>query len=738
MRKFVKWSIIIIAVVCALALSVLGLYVGFEYMKAKQIPLDEQALLSPTLSIEVYDGENKPIKEDNQISTPYAKIDLLPQHTKDAFISIEDKDFYSHNGVNFKRILKATLSNLKAGKLKEGGSTITQQLVKNTQLTSEKTFQRKIKEVALAQKIESKYQKDEILQFYLNAIYFGNNCYGLESASNYYFSKEAKDLDCHESALLACIIKSPSKYCPVKNPENALKRRNLVISQMEKDGKITPSQKEYYSKQPLGLNLNHNKKNKLNSYAQASIDEAEKILKLPAKQIALKGYKIYTHQNEEKQKALEGAFPDEIDCDSAGVVIENKTGAISAFIGQSNFKILQAKRQPGSCIKPILVYGPALNEDLIYPCSQILDEEITVGDYTPKNVGNSYRGYVSAREALSKSINIPAVKVLSYVGLKKAKQYANEVGINFSPEDDSYSLALGGMTYGTDLVSLSGAYSTFGNQGIFNKPHFVWLITDKNDKIVYLAKEEGKKVFRDDSAYLLTDMLQTCAKTGTAKRLSSIECEIASKTGTVGKKNSKQNLDAWNISYSQNQTCGVWLGNLDNTPISYAGGNQPTEIVKNYFSNINDTSTFIVPSSIIQKKIDSSELAQNHRVMLATKFLPERYTQEETFSSFNLPNEVSSNFTTICSPEIESYVEGNNAIISFNAKDFITYQIKNNDKILKEISGVNGRQKITIPLSQNSQNITIENFYTLSPELNSSKEIKFIKKRPSTKEKWYI
>lgn len=738
MRKFVKWSIIILAIASALALSVLGLYVGFSYMKARQIPLDEQALLSPTLSIEVYDNKNKPIKEDNQLSFPYAKIELLSQETKDAFISIEDKDFYSHKGVNYKRIAKAMLSNLKAGKLKEGASTITQQLVKNTQLTSEKTFDRKIKEVALAQKIENKFSKDEILQFYLNAIYFGNNCYGLESASNYYFSKEAKELEIHEGALLAAIIKSPTKYCPVRNPENALTRRNLVLSQMEKDGKITPSQMEYYCKQPLSLKLNKNKKNKLNSYSQASIDEAEKILKIPAKQIALKGYKIYTYQNEEKQRALENSFPQDLDCDSAGIVIENDSGAVSAFIGSGNYKILQAKRQPGSCIKPILVYGPALNEDLIYPCTQILDEEINVGNYTPKNVGNKYHGYVSARESLSKSINIPAVKILSYVGIDKAKQYAQEVGIEFDKNDDSYCLALGGMTYGTNLLQLSGGYCALANKGIFNQPKFVWLITDKNDKIVYIAKDEGKKVFRDDSAYLLTDMLQTCAQTGTARKLSSLECEIASKTGTVGKKNSKQNLDAWNISYTQEQTCGVWLGNLDNSPISYAGGNQPTEVVKNYFETVKDESKFIVPSSITTKKIDTSELNQNHRVMLATKFMPERYTQEETFSSFNIPCDISTNFTTITSPEIESYVEGNSAIISFNAKDFITYQIKKDEKIIKEISGQNGKQKIVIPLSQTTQNLIIENFYTLCPNLKSKKEVTFIKRQPKAKDKWYI
>ena len=191
------------------------------------------------------------------------------------------------------------------------------------------------------------------------------------------------------------MIKSPAKYSPIKNKDNALKRRNLVLAEMAKDNKISQADLQLAQTKPIDLTLNKEQKNKLNSYSQASIDEAEEILGLPARQIAINGYKIYTYQNEEKQSALENAFASQdLDCDYAGVVIDNNTGNVSAYIGESNFKVLDAKRQPGSCIKPVLVYGPALNEDLIYPCSQILDEKISVGDYSPKNVGNVYHGYL--------------------------------------------------------------------------------------------------------------------------------------------------------------------------------------------------------------------------------------------------------------------------------------------------------------------------------------------------------
>ena len=720
MKKFIKVTLIIFFILLLATLVGLGFYISSIYINARAMKLNEDILSSPYISVQVYDKENKPLKEDNEINRNFAKIDELSADTKNAFISIEDKSFYSHHGVNYKRIAKAMLNNIKSRSLKEGASTITQQLVKNTQLTSEKTFERKIKEVALAQKIEAKYSKDEILQNYLNIIYFGNNCYGIENAANYYFSKHAKELNLEESAMLAGLIKSPAKYSPIRNKENCINRRNLVLSEMYKDEVISTEDYNKAKNSPLNLSINNERKNKLNSYSQASIDEAEMILGLPARQIALKGYKIYTYQNHDKQEALENAINSQnLETDSAGIVINNSNHSIEAYIGDSIFKILDAKRQPGSCIKPILVYAPALNEDIIYPCSQILDEKTSISNYTPKNVGNVYRGYVSAREALSKSINIPAVKVLSYLGIDKGKAYAENMGITFDEKDDSYTLALGGMTYGVNLQQLAGAYSTFANNGYYAAPKFVSFITDKNNRLVYINKPKAQQVLREDCAYLITDMLRTCATSGTAKKLASLNMDIASKTGTVGKSNSKENLDAWNISYTKEQTCGIWIGNLDNTPINYAGGNQPTEIVKQYFASVKDNSTFTTPESIVEKNIDGTELSENHRIVLANNYIPERYTQKEIFSIFNLPSDVSNKFTSMPKTDFNSKVENNKAIISFNAKDYVTYNFKANDKVLKSISNKNGEQIVTIDLLTPKQTITIDYFYTLSPEISN-------------------
>ncbi len=746
MRKFVKITILtFIILICVGGIS-LGVYFASVYSHISKIALNEEKLNSLGLAIEIFDSENRPIKEENMFNGNYVKSEVIPQHTKDAFISIEDKTFIQHNGINYKRMAKAAVNNLKSKSFKEGASTISQQLIKNTHLTSEKTIERKMKEIALTRKLESKFSKDEILEQYLNVIYFGNNCYGIEDASNYYFSKTTHDLTVEESATLAGMIKSPNRYSPVLNIQRCKERRNLVLDEMAKDGKLTPQEAITAKNKPIELKLNSSKQNKLNSYSQDSIDEACCILGLTPKHLAIGGYKVYTYKDSIKQEALEKSIEDvQLDNnDHAGIVIDNSKSSIIAYTGNSAYKILEAKRQPGSCIKPILVYGPALNEDIIYPCTQILDEKTTIAGYSPKNVSGNFNGYVSARDALSKSINIPAVKVLSYVGIDKAKAYASEMGIEFDEKDDSYALALGGMNYGTNIAALAGAYETIANGGRYSTPRFVSYITDKNNKIVYIHKPENKEVLREDSAYLLTDMLKTCAQRGTAKKLNELNLDIASKTGTVGKPNSKLNLDAWNISYTPSYTYGAWIGNLDNTPINMVGGNQPTQIVKNYLKLQPDDSHFNLPNSIITQQIDNTELSSNHRVVLANVFTPERYTQIELFSRFNLPNDISKKFVEIESPDVKARVENGKAIISIDTKDYLSYEIykQSIDKknLLKSISGKEEKETFEFDMDENKEKFVIKTYYTAS--LNNQEDIKEIEliktKQTQTKQKWYV
>lgn len=496
---------------------------------------------------------------------------------------------------------KAMLKNIKSRQTKEGASTISQQLIKNTHLSSEKTYSRKIKEISLARKMEKELSKDEILENYFNVIYFGNNIYGIENASKFYFSKPASELDLGESAILAALIKSPANYCPINNPDNCIKRRNLVLSEMKVDGYINEEDYKQEVEKPLQININKNFDNGQNSYSQAAINAASSILKMPAKQIAIGGFKIYTYQNKLKQEALKNALlNEEISYDKAGISINNETNGIEAFYGESSFSILKAKRQPGSTIKPILVYGPAMNENIISPATKILDDEININGYTPKNFSKTYSGYISVREAISKSINIPAVKTLSYLGIDKAKYYGERLGIKFDSNDNGYALALGGMTYGTDIKTLASAYSTFSKNGFFAPASFISKITDKNGNVVFENTKIYDQVLREDANYLLLSTLITTAKTGTSKKLNSLPYMVAAKTGTVG--NDESNTDAYNIALTFEDTTAIWIGDLSGGNIGkITGGIQPTNIVKNYFNSIYKKHTpkdFSTPSSV--------------------------------------------------------------------------------------------------------------------------------------------
>ncbi|MBQ8845112.1 MAG: transglycosylase domain-containing protein [Clostridia bacterium] len=753
MKKFIKYFIVISLSCIAFCSIFIFSYFFSTYIRYSHISLNTDSLTDSSLNIKIYDNENKIIEEQNNFNNRYVKINEIPNHTKQAFISIEDKNFYKHNGINKKRILKALYNNIKSLNIKEGASTISQQLIKNTHLSSEKTFKRKIKEVILTKKLEKNYTKNEILEYYLNIIYFGNNCYGIENASIYYFSKPCKELNIEESCMLAGLIKSPNSYSPITSLDTCKKRRDIVITEMFNDGYITKSQEIKAKNSPINLNLKTFSDNKLNSYSEACIDEAIKILKLPAKQIALGGYKIHTYQNAEKQQNLISALKitNMENNDNAGIVIDSKSHGIIAYYGESSYKILDAKRQPGSVIKPILVYTPALNEDIITPETQILDEEISIEGYKPKNYNNSFSGYLSIKDSIKKSVNIPAIKVMNYVGIENCKEYGKKLGIKFDEKDIGYPLALGGMTYGCNIKDLASAYTVFNNKGFYSDAKFISYITDNNNKLVYLHKPKEERVFREDSVYLMTDILKETAKNGTARKLSDLNIEVASKTGTVEKINSKNNLDAWNISYTPSEVIGVWCGNLDNSEIEITGSGKPTIAVKNYLKKYdNNTDTFEKPSSVYEVDIDYLELEKNHKVVLANPSSPERYKKKVLLSRFNTPNEISSNFKE--KPEINVNVSSENKMIKIklNTEKHIDYKIyKNsyNDKnLIKNIYDSQGETDLEFLLTSNEDKIIIVSSYNNmkdSPQnfkefILTNLDTKKINKNTKNSKKWYI
>ncbi len=745
MKKFVKNGVILSLVAIFFGFTLCASIVAVKYIKYKNLPINVSALSDPTLSIEVYSKDNTKIEDQNQFNGSNIKIEEIPDYTKKAFISIEDKEFYKHKGINKKRIIKATLNNMKSRSFKEGASTITQQLIKNTHLTSEKTIDRKLKEIALAQKLEKTFDKDKILESYLNIIFFGNNCYGLEQASQYYFSKSAKDLNLQESCTLAGMIKSPNRYSPITNYDLCLQRRNLVLREMEKDGYISTSEKITAQGTTIDLAISKNiGRSKINSYSQASIDEATKILGIPAKQIALSGYKIHTYFDEEKQKTLENALSDEKmeNVDNMGIVIDNASCGILAYYANSNFKLFDVKRQPASALKPILVYCPALNENVISPSTQILDEKLKIGSYEPENVNKKFSGYISVADAVKNSVNIPAIKTLSYIGIDTAKSYAEKMDIEFDEKDDSYALALGGMTNGVSLANLTNAYTTFANGGIYKKAGFVQFITDKNDKLVYMHRPQEKMVFRQDSCYLMTSILQESSKSGTAKKLSDVSnTQIASKTGTAG--NEKGNTDAYNIAYTPQETIGVWFGTPDNRREKIAGGNQPTNVVKKYITSQNYEKTeFIVPSSVVKIKIDSLEKEEDHRILLASSFTPNRYTEEALFSRFNMPTETSQKFLEKPKILAECKAENGQIVLSISPEKHIVYQIYKNNIPYQTISDKNAPVVLRLPFAEKEAEIKIVAKFLGNEYSNIETEQKFSmlqdKNSKTKNKKWYI
>lgn len=684
-KTLIKIAIIIVTLLIVIIFLFSLFYFGC-FSNFSKVKFDADKLKFASAEIETFD------KNDNLIQGPtntrnLVKLNELNQYTIDSFITIEDKDFYSHKGINYKRILKATLNNIKSHSFKEGASTISQQLIKNTHLTNEKTLKRKLNELLLTQKLEKNFTKDEILQAYLNVIYFGSSTFGLEEASQKYYSKSAKDLTISESATLAGLIKSPKKYSPIINPVNAINRRNLVLTQLYKNKKISSEDFNIAINEDLNLKINPNATN-TNTYYTAAIEEACEILNITEKDLILDNYKVYTYLDEKTQENLYSAINDKTlnpktnINDSLGIIIENKTGGITGYYGKSKFNLREIKRQPGSAIKPILVYAPALDTNVITPATPILDEKFTIDDYTPTNYKDKYYGWISAKTALAKSLNVPAVKILSYVGIDKAKEYCKNFGIELSSEDTGYSLALGGLTNGITPLQLANSYQTIANFGKFKKATFIRKIVNKYGRTVYENTEYSKKVLREDTSYLLTKMLTETVSNGTSKKLSDLAFETAAKTGTVGDKHQK-NTDIWNLSYNSDQTVCIWLGNTsqnkeNNFEENETGANYPTNIAKEIYKISKPShKNFTKPDSVVEKNISTIDL-NNNVLKLSNKNTPDRFKKIEIFSIYNQPKEETDLFKKSINDNfciVGACIDNTKTSITFTPKSYYFYDI---------------------------------------------------------------
>lgn len=466
--KKVKFWIVGILLLITGTTVALALSSFFLYTKDTTLDTSKVEASSNVGFVSFYDSEKNLVGREKKT----IDIDEISEVTKNAFIAKEDKRFYKHHGFDVLRIFGAMKENLMQKGIKQGASTISQQLIKNTQLTPERTMKRKVQEIYLATKLEDRYEKQEILEMYLNSIYFGNNCFGLETASEYYFGKGAKDLSLSESATLAGLLSAPSEYNPLANMDISIQKRNLVLKQMQKQKYI--SEQECIDATNEKIILSEQKHNEIDKYLDSARSEACKILGV-TEFSARNEVKIITNletslQREIQSNALSGNFTkankNGIMSDITYAVVENESGKIIACGGSFAGDITSLRRQPASTIKPILVYAPAIENNMISPASFVYDDYINYDGYSPKNSAYGYTGWTTVRESLKKSLNVPAVKILRENGIDSSMEFAKNAGITFHADDRNLAIALGGLTEGCTIFEMAGVYQSLANNGI--------------------------------------------------------------------------------------------------------------------------------------------------------------------------------------------------------------------------------------------------------------------------------
>ena len=661
----------------------------------------------------IYDGQSDVVTRLHGVQDrTWVSISELQPSTVYAFISAEDARFFEHEGVDVIRIAGAIVADIKAGSYVQGASTISQQLIKLSHLTSEKTISRKAEEAALAYEMERQYSKEDILEMYLNYVYFGGGYYGIEAAAEGYFGVHASDLTLDQSAMLAGILKSPSGYAPHINYAASINRRNNILRLMRDYGYITDDEKKQASaRRPTIL---HDKREEYSGYyTDAVTKSAAALMGITVDELIRGGYNIYSAMDSDIQHYCEEMFkngelfPAE-DSEAAIVVLEPSTGMVVAMVGGRSYtggisfnRATDIRRQPGSVIKPVIAYAPAFEYLNYTAADMILDEETTFADYTPSNYGNKYYGWVTVREAVTKSLNVPAVKTLSEVGVERAKDFAKRCGIEFDDKDDSLALALGGFTYGVSPLQIAGAYSCFASGGIYNTPTLIKKITDKNGLTVYEYRQDSRRVMSEANAYILTSMLKSVVTEGTGHRLNTLDIPIAGKTGTVGLANG--NRDAWMAGYTPEYTAVVWQGydsdRLGLLPSSATGGTYPALMLYELFNHIypdGRSGDFEKPESVKQYSIDAKTLKKQHKVVLANAMTPQSSRVTEYFTEETAPEDVSGYWAVPGSAQnLLAVREEGGVMVSFDCPDdFGMYTLWRSEagKAEKPLMTWNGRE----------------------------------------------
>ena len=568
--------------------SVLGLWaliglagvIGYHAMQLP--PASEWRVPERPPNVRILANDGQLLANRGDTGGEQVRLEQLPAYLPQAVIAIEDRRFHRHFGLDPIGLMRAMVVNVREGRLVQGGSTLTQQLAKNLFLTADRTVSRKIQELILAVWLEANHSKDEILELYLNRVYLGAGAYGVDAAARRYFGKSASEVTLAEAAILAGLLRAPSRWAPTRNPEGAEARAATVLQAMVEAGFITEEERDLARANPAGT-IDRARRGAANYAADAVMDELDRILEIIDGDITVETT-VDPYLQARAELALRSALGEQDDTDLQGAIVSvDGTGAIRALVGgrdyqQSQFnRATDARRQPGSAFKPF-VYLAALEQGLT-PATIRNDAPVRFGDWSPENYSRDYRGPVSLADALALSLNTIAAQLAYEVGPQRVINTAERLGIRSQMERNA-SIALG--TSEVTPVELTAAYAPFANGGFAVAPYMVERIRDEAGNVLYSREAAGfGRVVDPRHMHAMNAMLSRTLIIGTGRRAALDTWVGAGKTGTT------QGLrDAWFVGYTANLTTGVWIGKDDNTPMdSITGGGLPATVWQAYMTD---------------------------------------------------------------------------------------------------------------------------------------------------------
>jgi penicillin-binding protein 2A len=543
----------------------------------------------------IYDAKGEEISRlyDVMDHREVAEYSEIPEFMLNAIVATEDERFYNHSGLDFIAIGRAVVKDIIARSAVEGGSTITQQLAKNVFLSADKTFFRKATEASIAVALEQQMTKEEILTMYLNRIYFGKGIHGVKAAADYYFDVELEDLELWQAATLAAMPKAPNRYNPINNPEDSLNRRAVVLQLMYQQDKITKEQMDE-AKAVVYEAPEHQEQFKSGSYpafVDYVIEEAMEVTKLSEEELRVSGLRIYTTLNQQAQQSVDKQFDtdenfeksvDDQIVQGSMIIIDHRNGEIQALAGgrdyvKKGWNRVTKYRQPGSAIKPIVSYGPALESGDYFPWTELENDKKCFSNYCPTDRWGATP--VSMKQAVKDSRNLAAVWMLNEIGIKSGAAFAKKLGLELENDDMNLALALGGLTKGASPLQMATAYSVMANGGKSVDPHAITKIEGKNYNYDY-KQPESEQLMSEQTAWYLTDMMLSVVEKGGTGSKAAIDRPVAGKTGTTQhgiKGYSGDGIkDAWFVGYTPEWTAAVWMG-YDKTDMEhflFKGGTQ--------------------------------------------------------------------------------------------------------------------------------------------------------------------